>query len=65
MIPDQRCWVRVANAVVDCSFSSKKNFFKFRISPLVSGFVYISYLIFLLQLAHAQVTTNYCSCKQS
>eukprot|EP00775_Hariotina_reticulata_P013549 gene13549-13676_t len=49
-----RFWEGLAGQGYDSSFSSRKNFFKFRISPLVSGFVYISYLAFLLQLTHAQ-----------
>ncbi|WIA33283.1 hypothetical protein OEZ86_006424 [Tetradesmus obliquus] len=40
----------------DRSFSSKKNFFKFRVSPFVSGAVYCSYLVFILQLLHTEVT---------
>jgi hypothetical protein len=29
-------------------FSAKKNFFKFRVSPIVSGAVYVSYMVFLI-----------------
>eukprot|EP00882_Tetradesmus_deserticola_P000224 GHRQ01000251.1.p1 GENE.GHRQ01000251.1~~GHRQ01000251.1.p1 ORF type:complete len:491 (+),score=179.67 GHRQ01000251.1:108-1580(+) len=40
----------------DREFSSKKNFFKFRVSPFVSGAVYCSYLVFIIQLLHDEVT---------
>lgn len=39
-------------------FSSKKNFFKFRVSPIVSGAVYISYLAFLISLLDTEVSTS-------
>jgi hypothetical protein len=29
-------------------FSAKENFFKFRVSPIVSGAVYVSYMVFLI-----------------
>lgn len=36
-------------------FSAKKNLFKFRVSPIVSGCVYISYLVFLISLLDREV----------
>jgi hypothetical protein len=38
-----------------CSFGNKKNFFKYRVSPFVSGAVYCSYLVFILELLHTEV----------
>lgn len=38
-----------------CSFSSKKNFFKFRVSPIVSGCVYVSYMVFLITVIDREV----------
>ncbi|KAF6251191.1 hypothetical protein COO60DRAFT_1562294 [Scenedesmus sp. NREL 46B-D3] len=40
----------------DAGFSNKKNFFKFRVSPFVSGAVYCSYLVFIVELLHKEVT---------
>jgi hypothetical protein len=40
-----------------CRFSNKKNFFKYRVSPFVSGAVYCSYLVFIVQLLHTEVRT--------
>lgn len=38
-----------------CRFSAKKNFFKFRVSPIVSGAVYVSYMVFLITVLDRQV----------
>eukprot|EP00879_Flechtneria_rotunda_P004568 GHRR01004823.1.p1 GENE.GHRR01004823.1~~GHRR01004823.1.p1 ORF type:complete len:318 (+),score=68.30 GHRR01004823.1:475-1428(+) len=50
-----RFWEGLAGQGYDKSFSPRKNFFKFRISPIVSGCVYVSYLIFILQLLDKEV----------
>lgn len=41
-----------------CSFSSRKNFFKFRLSPIVSGAVYVSYMAFLISVIDKEVRTS-------
>jgi hypothetical protein len=38
-----------------CSFSNKKNFFKYRVSPFVSGAVYCSYMVFIVELLLTEV----------
>jgi hypothetical protein len=38
------------------SFSSRKNFFKFRLSPIVSGAVYVSYMVFLISVIDREVS---------
>jgi hypothetical protein len=50
-----RFWEGLAGQGYDRSFSAKKNFFKFRVSPIVSGCVYCSYLVFILELLDREV----------
>jgi hypothetical protein len=44
--------------LLPCRFSAKKNFFKFRVSPIVSGAVYVSYMVFLITVLDRQVCPN-------
>lgn len=39
----------------DATFSSKKNFFKYRVSPFVSGAVYVTYLVFICKMVALEV----------
>lgn len=48
--------------ITACSFSSKKNFFKFRLSPIVSGAVYVSYMVFLITVIDREVSRPRCLC---
>lgn len=50
-----RFWEGLAGQGYDRNFSAKKNFFKFRVSPIVSGAVYCSYLVFILELLNRKV----------
>ena len=43
----------------DRTFSRKKNFFKYRVSPLVSGLVYLSYAYYVIQLLRRPRTPRY------
>lgn len=46
-----------------CSFPSRKNFFKFRLSPIVSGAVYVSYMAFLISVIDKEVRrSSLCCC---
>ena len=47
--------MRHAPVAAGCRFSAKKNFFKFRVSPIVSGAVYVSYMVFLITVLDRQV----------
>ncbi|KAI9299088.1 hypothetical protein K502DRAFT_338960 [Neoconidiobolus thromboides FSU 785] len=45
-----RFWEAATGQGSDKTFSRKKNFFKYRLSPFVSGAVYLSYLSYIIQV---------------
>ncbi|CAO3684005.1 unnamed protein product [Umbelopsis ramanniana] len=45
-----RMWEAVTGQGSDKSFSKKKNFFRYRLSPFVSGLVYIAYTYYIIKM---------------
>ncbi|RKP39880.1 hypothetical protein BJ085DRAFT_1860, partial [Dimargaris cristalligena] len=46
-----RFWEAITGQGADATFSSPKNFFKYRLSPFVSGCVYTAYLFYIIFVA--------------
>ncbi|RUP42398.1 hypothetical protein BC936DRAFT_138267 [Jimgerdemannia flammicorona] len=45
-----RFWEAITGQGADAQFSAKKNFFRYRLSPFVSGCVYTAYLYYIIKL---------------
>ncbi|KAJ3017687.1 hypothetical protein HKX48_003426 [Thoreauomyces humboldtii] len=45
-----RFWEFLCYQGRDATFSAKQNFFRFRLSPLVSGFVYVAYSYYIMEM---------------
>ncbi|KAI8366422.1 hypothetical protein EDC96DRAFT_544089 [Choanephora cucurbitarum] len=45
-----RMWEAITGQGSDASFSKKKNFFRYRLSPFVSGLVYTAYAYYVIQM---------------
>jgi hypothetical protein len=45
-----RMWEALTGQGSDASFSKKKNFFRYRLSPFVSGLVYTAYAYYIIQM---------------
>ncbi|GAA5803475.1 hypothetical protein HPULCUR_008957 [Helicostylum pulchrum] len=45
-----RMWEAITGQGSDASFSKKKNFFRYRLSPFVSGAVYTAYAYYIIQM---------------
>eukprot|EP00877_Chromochloris_zofingiensis_P010481 jgi/Chrzof1/5687/Cz16g11210.t1 len=51
-----RFWEALCGQGYDSHFSPAKNFFKFRVSPAVSGAVYVSYMVFIVKVIETQAS---------
>eukprot|EP00877_Chromochloris_zofingiensis_P010483 jgi/Chrzof1/5689/Cz16g11230.t1 len=51
-----RFWEALSGQGYDSHFSPAKNFFKYRISPFVSGAVYVTYLVFIVKIIKSEVS---------
>ncbi|KAI8148419.1 hypothetical protein BJV82DRAFT_592085 [Fennellomyces sp. T-0311] len=47
-----RFWEAITGQAMDAALSRRTNFFRYRLSPIVSGCVYIGYLYYLIQMIY-------------